>query len=54
VPTNQSVGALQPSEPNGEKKIAASPTLDLKTVRMSDELRALLELLPRERTTKGS
>jgi hypothetical protein len=45
---------MQPSEPNGEKEIAAPLNLDFNTVRMSDELRALLELLPRERTTKGS
>jgi hypothetical protein len=50
----RSVGGLQPSEPDGEKEIAAPLPLDFNTVRMSDELRALLKLLPPEGRTKGS
>jgi hypothetical protein len=50
----RTVGALQPPEPIVEKEIAAPLPPDFDTVRMSEELRALLKLLPREGRTKGS
>jgi hypothetical protein len=44
----RSVNSPQRSEPNGETEIASSFPLDFDPVRVSDELRKLLELLPRE------
>ena len=44
----RSVNSPQRSGPNGETELASSSPLDFDPVRVSDELRKLLELLPRE------
>jgi hypothetical protein len=50
---DQEVAAPQPTKPDNDRDIAALTPLDFNAVRMSEELRALLELLPREGRTKS-
>ena len=49
----QAVTTPQSPKPNNNQYVAALTLLDFNTVRMSDELQALLELLPREGRTKS-
>jgi len=50
----QAIATSQARKPNIEQETAPLTPLDFNNVRMRGELRALLELLPRERRTKHS